>query len=215
MQRLRRTFASGRTRPLEWRLCQLGRLKAMLGEREGELLAALGADLGKSKVEAWASEAAPAPRGVADPLADVARLEPDGTLWPPVAKAPHGSQRRAPCGQPAGAEVAFFVETTPSAAAVAGPGISCRQSPDKHAAKVDLGMTGSCGTSHPPGTPGARYAPATAGYLRLPGTRPVAGTRRPLSGDLTRPPPLASGGSVYLSRGGSIPVSAIDQADIP
>ena len=48
---LRRTFRAGVTRPLEWRRGQLGQLKALLAEREAELLAALAADMGKPAVE--------------------------------------------------------------------------------------------------------------------------------------------------------------------
>jgi aldehyde dehydrogenase (NAD+) len=54
--RLRRAFDSGRTRPIEWRREQLRRLKAMLEEGEDELLAALAADLGKPRLEGWATD---------------------------------------------------------------------------------------------------------------------------------------------------------------
>jgi len=54
--RLRATFASGRTRSLDWRRDQLGRLKALLVEREADLLGALKADLGKPPTEAWATD---------------------------------------------------------------------------------------------------------------------------------------------------------------
>src|SRR5919106_2799189 len=56
VDRLRATFESGRTRPLAWRREQLVRMRAMLVERERELLAALAADLGKPRVEAWATD---------------------------------------------------------------------------------------------------------------------------------------------------------------
>jgi aldehyde dehydrogenase (NAD+) len=54
--RLRTTFESGRTRPLRWRRDQLEALRAMLVEREADLLAALKADLGKPPTEAWATD---------------------------------------------------------------------------------------------------------------------------------------------------------------
>lgn len=54
--RLRATFDTGRTRPLDWRRGQLGRMKALLVEREAELLDALRADLGKPPTEGWATD---------------------------------------------------------------------------------------------------------------------------------------------------------------
>lgn len=56
VERLRTTFESGRTRPLSWRREQLKRLKAMLVERESDLLEALATDLGKPRAEAWATD---------------------------------------------------------------------------------------------------------------------------------------------------------------
>ncbi|MEU2775100.1 aldehyde dehydrogenase family protein [Streptomyces sp. NPDC007162] len=54
--RLRATFRTGRTKPVEWRTGQLRRLRAMLTERGEELAAALHADLGKSAREAYGTE---------------------------------------------------------------------------------------------------------------------------------------------------------------
>ncbi|AOR36236.1 aldehyde dehydrogenase [Streptomyces fodineus] len=54
--RLRATFATGRTKPVEWRTGQLRRLRAMLTERGADLAAALHADLGKSGTEAYRTE---------------------------------------------------------------------------------------------------------------------------------------------------------------
>ena len=56
VERLRATFESGRTRPLAWRREQLKRLKAMLVQRESDLLEALATDLGKPPAEAWATD---------------------------------------------------------------------------------------------------------------------------------------------------------------
>ncbi|MGW7821067.1 aldehyde dehydrogenase family protein [Streptomyces puniciscabiei] len=54
--RLRATFATGRTKPVEWRTGQLRRLRTMLTERGADLAAALHADLGKSRTEAYRTE---------------------------------------------------------------------------------------------------------------------------------------------------------------
>jgi len=54
--RLRASTATGLTRPESWRRSQLLALRAMLREREAELLDALGADLGKPAIEAWMTE---------------------------------------------------------------------------------------------------------------------------------------------------------------
>jgi aldehyde dehydrogenase (NAD+) len=50
---LRRVFASGRTRSLQWRLDQLQGIERLLAERETEIAAALQEDLGRSALEAW------------------------------------------------------------------------------------------------------------------------------------------------------------------
>lgn len=54
--RLRATFRTGRTKPLEWRTGRLRRLRAMLTERGDEVAAALHADLGKTTRQAYGSE---------------------------------------------------------------------------------------------------------------------------------------------------------------
>ncbi|MFF0003607.1 aldehyde dehydrogenase family protein [Streptomyces tibetensis] len=54
--RLRATFRTGRTKPVEWRTGQLRRMRAMLAERGSDLAAALHADLGKSSTEAYRTE---------------------------------------------------------------------------------------------------------------------------------------------------------------
>jgi aldehyde dehydrogenase (NAD+) len=58
VDRLRRTFTSGHTRPIEWRRQQLTRLRALVIECEPELTAALAADLGKPAIEAFVTELA-------------------------------------------------------------------------------------------------------------------------------------------------------------
>lgn len=54
--RLRETYRSGLTRPLEWRVEQLRAMRRLLRDGEGELTAALRADLGKPALEAWMTE---------------------------------------------------------------------------------------------------------------------------------------------------------------
>ncbi|GAB2468975.1 aldehyde dehydrogenase family protein [Jatrophihabitans fulvus] len=57
--RLRTTFRSGRTKPVEWRLDQLAALQRMLVEREAEFVEALRMDLGRPAPEAWLADLAP------------------------------------------------------------------------------------------------------------------------------------------------------------
>ncbi|CAL9323120.1 aldehyde dehydrogenase family protein [Streptomyces sp. SudanB182_2057] len=54
--RLRATFATGRTKSVDWRTDQLRRMRALLTERGADLAAALRADLGKSETEAYRTE---------------------------------------------------------------------------------------------------------------------------------------------------------------
>ena len=55
---LRLVFASGRTRPLEWRLQQLAAIERMMEEREPDIARALAADLGRPAAEAWLGDIA-------------------------------------------------------------------------------------------------------------------------------------------------------------
>ncbi|MFM9443152.1 aldehyde dehydrogenase family protein [Streptomyces acidiscabies] len=54
--RLRTTFRTGRTKPVEWRTAQLRRLRDLLTEKGADLAAALHADLGKSDAESQRTE---------------------------------------------------------------------------------------------------------------------------------------------------------------
>ena len=56
---LRTVHASGRTRPIEWRLAQLDGLERLLNEHEADIAAALAADLGRSATEAWLADIMP------------------------------------------------------------------------------------------------------------------------------------------------------------
>ncbi len=91
--RLRATFRTGRTKPVEWRTEQLRRLRALLTENGPDLEAALHADLGKSATEAQRTEIGFTVREIdhtLDHLADWLRPEPapvpahlgtDATAW--------------------------------------------------------------------------------------------------------------------------------------
>ncbi|MFG2811308.1 aldehyde dehydrogenase family protein [Streptomyces massasporeus] len=91
--RLRATFRTGRTKPVEWRTAQLRRLRDTLTENGADLAAALHADLGKSATEAYRTEIDFTVREIdhtLDHLADWLRPEPaptpahlgaDVTVW--------------------------------------------------------------------------------------------------------------------------------------
>ncbi len=55
---LRQLFATGRTRPLQWRLDQLDGIERLVTEREPEIAAALADDLGRPAAEAWLGDIA-------------------------------------------------------------------------------------------------------------------------------------------------------------
>jgi aldehyde dehydrogenase (NAD+) len=57
--RLRQTFATGRTKPIAWRLEQLQAIERMLAECEAEFAAALATDLGRPAFDAWLIDIAP------------------------------------------------------------------------------------------------------------------------------------------------------------
>ena len=56
--KLRATFASGRTRSIEWRKRQLLAIEKMMAENEEAIAAALEQDLGRSRFEAWLADIA-------------------------------------------------------------------------------------------------------------------------------------------------------------
>ena len=56
--RLRKTFASGRTRSIEWRKQQLRALERLMTENEPAIAAALEKDLGRAPFEAWLADIA-------------------------------------------------------------------------------------------------------------------------------------------------------------
>jgi aldehyde dehydrogenase (NAD+) len=55
---LRGTFATGRTRDVQWRRTQLHRLEQMMTENEAQIAAALAADLDRKPFEAWLADSA-------------------------------------------------------------------------------------------------------------------------------------------------------------
>jgi aldehyde dehydrogenase (NAD+) len=63
---VRRAFDRGATRSLAWRLRQLDGLASFLKERESDILAALAADVGKPKLEAYSTEVAYVATEIAD-----------------------------------------------------------------------------------------------------------------------------------------------------
>ncbi len=56
LARLRQTFDSGKTRPVEWRLAQLAEIERVMREHEADLADALRQDLGKCRFEAVMTE---------------------------------------------------------------------------------------------------------------------------------------------------------------
>jgi aldehyde dehydrogenase (NAD+) len=56
--RLRDTFATGRTRDVQWRRTQLQRLEQMMNENETQIATALAADLDRKPFEAWLADSA-------------------------------------------------------------------------------------------------------------------------------------------------------------
>ncbi len=65
--RLRETFATGRTRSVEWRKQQLKALERMMAENEAAIAEALAQDHGRRAFEAWMTDVAPLPRRPATP----------------------------------------------------------------------------------------------------------------------------------------------------
>ena len=63
-ERLRTTFSTGLTRPLDWRREQLGGLVRLLREDAGALTDAMAADLGKPELEGWLTDVAAVRRDI-------------------------------------------------------------------------------------------------------------------------------------------------------
>jgi aldehyde dehydrogenase (NAD+) len=71
--RLRKTFATGRTRSVEWRKQQLKAIEKMMAENEGAIAAALEKDLGRKPFEAWLADIAPTAGEAKDAAKNVRR----------------------------------------------------------------------------------------------------------------------------------------------
>ncbi len=86
--RLRASFATGLTRPVEWRRQQLANLARMLSEDAGVLTGAMASDLGKPELEAWLTDIAAVRRDIEgivrhlDGWAAPRRVHVPWTLWP-------------------------------------------------------------------------------------------------------------------------------------
>ena len=100
--RLRKTFASGRTRSVEWRKQQLKALGAMITENEAAVAAALEQDLGRNSFEAWLADIASdrgrgQGRGEARPQVDAAQATGCWRCRSCPAAAGSSTSRTAPC----------------------------------------------------------------------------------------------------------------------
>jgi aldehyde dehydrogenase (NAD+) len=86
--RLRATFGTGLTRPLEWRRQQLANLARMLRDDAGTLTDAMADDLGKPELEAWLTDVAAVRRDIEgvlrhlDSWAAPRAVPVPWTLWP-------------------------------------------------------------------------------------------------------------------------------------
>ena len=97
--RLRESFESGATRPIEWRKRQLERMKAMLEERETEFLGALAADLGKPRLEAWATDLGIVISEIEHALCHLASWVKPERVWTPLVQRPgRAAVHREPFG---------------------------------------------------------------------------------------------------------------------
>jgi aldehyde dehydrogenase (NAD+) len=97
--RLRATFATGRTRPVEYRKQQLRALDRLLVEREDDLLAALRHDLGKPAVEGHVTDIAFVRAEIADTLRHLdAWLKPERVKVPVKQQPGRGEIHHDPLG---------------------------------------------------------------------------------------------------------------------
>jgi len=85
---LREAFEGGRSRPIDWRRRQLERMKVMLQEREADFLDALAADLGKPRLEGWASDIGIVISEIEHALRHLASWMKPERVWTPLAQRP-------------------------------------------------------------------------------------------------------------------------------
>jgi len=96
---LRRTFETGRTRPVEWRKAQLTGLLRLLDEHDAELTEALQADLGRPSMEAYAADLGHAKGEIRHLRANVARwARPRRVKVPPTVAPARGWIQPEPLG---------------------------------------------------------------------------------------------------------------------
>ena len=97
--KLREAFERGQTRPIEWRRRQLERMKAMLEQREADFLDALAADLGKPRLEGWASDIGIVINEIEHALRHLASWMKPERVWTPLAQRPgRATVHREPFG---------------------------------------------------------------------------------------------------------------------
>ncbi|MFO0691979.1 MAG: aldehyde dehydrogenase family protein [Polyangiales bacterium] len=95
----RDAFDAGRTRPVEWRKAQLAGVVRLIREHEDEILAALHADLGKPRLEAFAAELATTKHEAEFLLKNVAEwMKPERVPTPMTIQPGRSEIRRDPLG---------------------------------------------------------------------------------------------------------------------
>jgi aldehyde dehydrogenase (NAD+) len=100
-ERLRRSFASGRTRSVGWRTEQLQGIERMVTEHETEFLQAMADDFGKPRFEAWMTDLMPVAAEATHAARQVARWMRPRWTWPagPTSRAGRGRwpSPKGPC----------------------------------------------------------------------------------------------------------------------
>ena len=56
IQLIKNTFASGKTKPLPWRIEQLAQIRKMVVEQQDKIFVAMQQDLGRCNMESWTAE---------------------------------------------------------------------------------------------------------------------------------------------------------------
>jgi aldehyde dehydrogenase (NAD+) len=141
--RLRATFAGGRTRDLAWRERQLDGLLRLIEEREAELLDALAADLGRPPFEGWLADLRSTGREVEHLRKHLRRWAADEKVRPPWQLA---LARTRIIREPLGAVLViapwnypFYLSVLPLATALAAGNTVCLK-PSEVAPKVSAAM---------------------------------------------------------------------------
>lgn len=99
VDRLRATFATGRTRDEQWRLRQLRGIERLVTEREPEIAEALAADLGRNAHYSWLGDVAPVAAEAAFARKHLRRwMRPQRTTLPMSMQPGRGSYQYEPLG---------------------------------------------------------------------------------------------------------------------